>query len=208
MLLQLALDWGKIDDLFALAHKVGAHVDWIEVGTPLIKQHGVALVARARREFPQHTILADMKTADGGPFEVELAADAGAHVMTVLAAASDATVRATITRARERGIKVVVDLIGQPDPVARAKQLAALQPDYFNLHRSTDAMQSGTEFRIDLISDFTSTIRLPLSVAGGIDLKTIKAVRDAGASVIVVGSAITSAKDPLAVARAMRESIR
>jgi 3-hexulose-6-phosphate synthase len=208
MLLQLALDWGKIDDLFALAHTVGVHVDWIEVGTPLIKQHGTALVARTCKEFPEHTILADMKTADGGPFEVDLAADAGAHVMTVLAAASDATVRASIARARERGIKVVVDLIGQPDPVARARQLAALKPDYFNLHRSTDAMQGGVDLRIDLISDCRSSIAIPLSVAGGIDLKTVKSVRDAGASVIVVGGAITSAKDPAAVAKQMKESIR
>lgn len=207
MLLQLALDWGKIDDLFALARKVGAYVDWIEVGTPLIKQHGVALVARSRKEFPKHTILADMKTADGGPFEVDLAADAGAHVMTVLAAASDATVRATVARARERGIKVVVDLIGQPEPIARAKQLASLKPDYFNLHRSTDSIQSGVELRLDWINDFTHAIGVPLSVAGGIDLKSIKAVHDAGAALVVVGSAITSAKDPVAVAKEMKEII-
>ena len=208
MFLQLALDWGTEDDLFALADRVAPHVDWIEIGTPLIKQYGIALVARARKAFPKHILLADMKTADGGACEADLAADARADVMTVLAAASDATIREAITRAKQRGIQVVVDLIGQPDPLARAKQIAPLQPHFINLHRSTDASAGGAELQVDVMRELVRQIPIPLSVAGAINLKSIDVVRTAGAAIVVVGSAITTAADPVAAAKALKEKLK
>ena len=201
MLLQLALDFGKLDDLIGLAHHVVAWVDWIEVGTPLIKQYGIQAVTRVKNDFPNHVIVADMKTADAGGLEVEMAVNAGAGVVTVLAAASDATVRETLTRANQRGSKVVVDLIGQPDPIARAMQLAEFKPHYFNLHRSTDAFASGVQLQIDLIRKFAKSVPIPLSVAGGINLDNVKDLRAAGVAVVVVGGAITSAPDPSEAAR-------
>ena len=79
--------------LIALARRVAQWVDWIEVGTPLIKKHGVNLVTRVKNALPGHVIVADMKTADAGGWEADMAMDAGADVFTVLAAASDATKR-------------------------------------------------------------------------------------------------------------------
>ncbi|MBI4025062.1 MAG: orotidine 5'-phosphate decarboxylase [Verrucomicrobia bacterium] len=206
--LQLALDVGESADLFALADRVKAWVDWIELGTPLIKRYGIGVVAQARNAFPKHRILADMKTTDAARLEADMAFEAGADIFTVLAAASDATVREAVEGARHHGKQVVVDLIGQPDPIARAQQLIGLKPDYFNLHRSTDARRDGAELRLDLIREFKSRIPAPLSVAGGIDHQNIRAVHEAGAVVVVVGSAITSAKNPERVARAMKEAIQ
>ncbi len=208
MWLQLALDVGTEAHLFALARKAAAWIDWIEIGTPLIKQWGIAIVARARKEFPKHTLLADMKTADAGAWEADLAADAGADVMTVLAAASDATIREAIVRANQRGIKVVVDLIGQRDPVRRALELAPLNPHFFNLHRSTDACTSGTALQVDVMRELTKKLSIPVSAAGGINVHTIDAVREAGVSGVVVGGAITSAPDPVAAARVLKERMK
>ena len=52
--------------------------DWIETGTPLIKSEGMDSVRKLKKTFPDHTILADMKTVDTGAMEVEMAAKAGA----------------------------------------------------------------------------------------------------------------------------------
>src|SRR3989304_5642011 len=90
--LQLALDFVDLDRALKVAHEaVEGGVDWVEAGTPLIKSEGVDAVRALRREFPDRTIVADMKIMDAGRMEVEAAAKAGANIVDVLGAAPDAT---------------------------------------------------------------------------------------------------------------------
>ncbi|PMD84553.1 3-hexulose-6-phosphate synthase, partial [Siphonobacter sp. BAB-5405] len=48
---------------------------------------------------------------------------------------------------------------------------------------------------------------VPFSVAGGVNIHTIKDVVAAGAEVIVAGGAIYGADDPAAAAKALKEAI-
>ena len=77
--LQLALDFVDLERAIHIAEEaVAGGVDWIEAGTPLIKSEGLNAVRALRRHFPNHVIVADMKTMDAGRAEVEVAAKAGA----------------------------------------------------------------------------------------------------------------------------------
>jgi len=62
-------------------------IDWIEIGTPFIKSEGMDAIRTLRENFPEHTIVADMKIADTGSLEVEMAAKAGADIVMVMATA-------------------------------------------------------------------------------------------------------------------------
>ena len=94
-ILQLALDFVDLKRALKSAQAgVAGGVDWLEAGTPLIKSEGLHAVRELRRLFPDTTIVADMKIMDTGRVEVETAAKAGANIVDVLGASSEATIRA------------------------------------------------------------------------------------------------------------------
>src|SRR5205823_9530825 len=100
--------------------------DWIEAGTPLVKSEGMEAVRELKKSFPGKTIVADLKTMDTGAFEVEIAAKAGADVITVMGVTDGATMLEAGKAAHSDGAKVMVDLMRVPDKPARAKELEAL----------------------------------------------------------------------------------
>ena len=92
--LQVALDLLNADRALAIAKDaVKGGADWLEAGTPLIKSEGMDIVRQLREQFPDKTIVADMKTMDTGALETEMAAKAGADIISILAASDDGTIR-------------------------------------------------------------------------------------------------------------------
>ena len=174
-------------------------VDWLEVGTPLLKAEGLAAVRKLRAEFPSATVVCDTKTMDAGRIEMEAAAKAGAGVETVLGAAPDSTIREAIEAGRNYGIRVAVDLVHVADPVARARQAAEWGASLVGVHCPIDQQMEG-EDPFDVLRAVAAAVEIPVSVAGGIHSETAAAAVAAGASVVVVGGAITKAEDAAAAA--------
>ena len=142
--LQVALDFVDLDRAVQVCREaVGGGVDWIEVGTPLIKSEGLNSVRRMRQEFPDHKIIADMKTIDAGRTEVECAAKAGANIIDVLGASSDATIAECVDAARNYGAEIVVDMIEVADPVKRAKAAEVAGANYIAVHTAIDVQMTG-----------------------------------------------------------------
>ena len=82
--IQLAIDLFTIDEALKLAEiGVKAGVDWLEAGTPLIVKRGVDAIGAIARAFPDHPVLADYKTMDGGGRNVNNTAEQGGRIMTV-----------------------------------------------------------------------------------------------------------------------------
>ena len=114
--LQVALDFMHLKRaMLAAKEAVAGGADWVEAGTPLIKSEGVEVVRTLRKAFPDRVIVADLKTMDTGALEVEIAAKAGANVVTVMGVTDDATIAEAVKAARRYGAKVMVDLMRVPD---------------------------------------------------------------------------------------------
>lgn len=110
--LQVALDRISLDRAAQLTAAVAGHVDWIEVGTSLIKQYGAAGLIRVVHAARTTPVLADLKAVDDVEFELSLAYDCGASSATVLGLASDVTIEKAVVLAGRRGREVMVDLLG------------------------------------------------------------------------------------------------
>lgn len=206
--LQIALDEVNLDRAMQYAKEaVAGGAQWLEAGTPLIKAEGLDAVRKLKHAFPDATIVADMKTMDTGAFEVEIAAKAGADVIGVLGAASDETFEEAIKAARKYGAKVYMDLISVPDKVARAKDAERLGCDYVCLHMGIDDQMVGAS-PVDILRAVAEAVSIPVMVAGGINTETAGACVSAGASVIIVGGALTKAPDIAAEAAKLMEAIR
>ena len=120
-IVQISLDLTSIEEALDQARKaVRAGVDWLEAGTPLILAEGLKAVQALRREFPQHPIVADLKTMDGGYLEAEMMAKAGATHVVVMARAHPATLKVVVKAGRDYGVKVMGDDLACEDKPAAA----------------------------------------------------------------------------------------
>ncbi|NVM22885.1 MAG: orotidine 5'-phosphate decarboxylase [Desulfobacterales bacterium] len=205
--LQLALDFVDLKRAVKNAKAaVAGGADWLEAGTPLIKSEGLEAVRQLRELFPRATIVADMKIIDAGRIEVEAAAKAGADIVDVLGAASDATIRECIHAAKNYGAKIVVDLIAVKDPVSRAKEVQDFGADYITVHCSIDEQMEGKD-PFGTMRMVAESVSVPVGVAGGINSETAHRALESGASIIIVGGAITKALDPQEAAGAIKKAM-
>jgi 3-hexulose-6-phosphate synthase/6-phospho-3-hexuloisomerase len=201
--LQLALDFVNLSQALRVAKEaVSAGEIWLEAGTPLIKSEGVEAIRRLRTEFPKHTLVADMKIMDAGRVEVEMAAKAGADVVAVLGAASDATIAECIEAGKHYDARIVVDLAEVADPAARAREVQELGAAMVGVHCPIDVQMRG-ETPLETLREVAAAVDIPVAVAGGINSETAPQAVVAGASIVIVGGAITKAPD----ARAATETI-
>jgi len=192
--LEVALDFMHAKRaLQAAKEAVAGGADWIEAGTPLIKSEGVEVIRQLRKTFPDKVIVADLKTMDTGAFEIEIAAKAGADVVTVMGVTDDATIAEAVKAARRYGAKIMVDLMRVEDKPKRAKELQDLGVDYLNLHVSIDE-QMIARTPLEELRAVCKVASLPVAVGGGLNSETVAQAVEAGASIIIVGGAIIKAE--------------
>jgi 3-hexulose-6-phosphate synthase / 6-phospho-3-hexuloisomerase len=206
--LQLALDHVDLHRALKAAEEgVRGGVDVLEVGTPLLKAEGLAAVRALRKAFPSRPIVCDAKTMDAGRLEMESAAKAGASIATVLGVASDATLRECVEAGQNVGVQILVDLLGCPDPVERARFAESIGADLVNVHCPIDEQVRGGD-PFATLKAVRAAVRLRVSVAGGLTARTVPRAAAAGADVVVVGGAITKAKDAEAATREIVAALR
>lgn len=194
-ILQVALDFVDLARALKAAEEaVSGGVDWLEAGTPLIKSEGLNAVRKLREKFPRHTLVADMKIADTGRIEVEVAAKAGADIVCVLGGVSEATIKECIEAGKNYGAKIMVDLLEVSDPVKRAREAESWGADYLGVHTPIDAQMRGIN-PFDELRQVAQAVKIPVAVAGGIHSENVPQAVEAGASIIIVGGAIIKSGD-------------
>lgn len=206
--LQVALDFLILERALGVAAEaVAGGVDILEVGTPLLKSAGLDAVRALRERFPGIPVVADTKTMDAGRTEMEMASKAGASFATVLALASNSTVRECVEVGRNYGIEVVVDLVGHPDPVGRAKEVEALGATAVGVHCPIDQQMLGQD-PFDTLRAVRAAVDITVCVAGGITVDTAGTAAAAGADIVIVGGSISKAEDAAAATSALRDALR
>ena len=206
--LQVALDFINLSQALRAAREaVAGGATWVEAGTPLLKSEGMAAVRALRAEFPQLTVIADLKIMDAGRVEVEMAAKAGANVVTVLAAASDETIAECVEAGRSYDALVQVDLIGCGTPVERARRAEELGAAIVGIHTAIDEQMVGAD-PLETLRAVREAVGCRIAVAGGINSETAPEAVKAGADIVIVGGAITKAPDATAAARTLVEAMR
>ncbi|MEM0138507.1 MAG: 3-hexulose-6-phosphate synthase [Thermoplasmatales archaeon] len=206
--LQVALDFENLHRAVQVAKEaVEGGADWIEVGTPLIKSEGTQAIREIKRLFPDKVVVADMKTADVGGFETELAAKSGAQIVTILGISDNPTITEAVKAGKKYGAEIMIDLLQVENVEARVKELEKLGVKYFCEHVGIDMQMIGKN-PLSLLEKVVSSTRLPVAVAGGLNKETIPEVLKRGASIIIVGGAIIKAPNVTEETRAIKRVIR
>lgn len=207
-ILQVALDLLNEHRAIKIAEEsIKGGADWLEAGTPLIKSEGMNAVRNIKQKFPDKTLVADMKTMDTGNIETEMAAKAGADIICILAASDDSTIKEALKSAKKYGKQIMVDLIGVKNKIKRAEKLQNIGADYLCIHVGIDEQMTGKK-PIEILSSIAQKIDIPIAVAGGINSETAPDVIKKGANIVIVGGAITKAKNVTTATQQIKKAMK
>lgn len=204
MKLQLALDRLSKEECIQLVSDTMESIDWIEIGTGVIKEYGMAIVREMRELFPEKIIVADMKTCDAGKHEAQQVFQAGADITTVMAFSADLTIADTLKVAEQFEKRVMIDLL-EVNSRDRMAELKNLNVDLVSLHVGKDKQQEGL-FQTELFS-LVKGYGFEVTVAGGVNLDTLPSIIQENPNTVIVGSAITKSDNPKETAAKMKKMI-
>lgn len=179
MKFQLALDTTDLDQALALATALHEQLDIIEVGSLLMCAHGMEAIRALRSAIPHIPLLADMKIVDRGKEMSQLAFQAGADWVTVLAGTGKSVIHVATTTAHNMGKRVMLDLIDANSPGQSALEAASLGVDALLFHKPADDEGGNLSFldNWDMVRSNTTLpifIAAPLSSESAVTLCSLK----------------------------------
>ncbi len=189
-IVQVSLDLMTIEDALPVAETaVRAGVDWIEAGTPLILGEGLHAVKALRKAFPDHPIVADLKTMDAGYLEAEMMFKAGATHVVVMGVAHPATIANAVRAAKDFGGKVMGDIMVHPDKPACARMMQDLGIDYIIVHTGLDERNAEKgKHPFDDLKSVVEAVTIPVQAVGGLSLEQAVQCPSMGAPLVVIGA--------------------
>ena len=191
-LVQVSLDLTTKEEALRTAEiAVRSGVDWIEVGTPLVLAEGLHAVRALRKEFPQHPLIVDLKTMDGGYLEAEMMGDAGADAVIVMGRAHEATIDAVVAAGERFEMLVMGDDLGADDRVAECARLESLGVGMVIHHIGFDHRNAHPELGLSPLTELEAIVRattVPVQAVGGLSIDEAVSCPGLGAPVVVFGA--------------------
>ncbi|MCW8346887.1 3-keto-L-gulonate-6-phosphate decarboxylase UlaD [Vibrio sp. ZSDZ65] len=194
-MIQIALDQTDLESAIAVAKNVESFVDVIEVGTILAFAEGMNSVKTLRANHPDHILVCDMKTTDGGAILAKMAFEAGADWITVSAAAHIATIGACKKVADELNGEIQIEIYGNWT-MQDAQAWVDLGISQAIYHRSRDAELAGVGWtEEDLVKmRQLSELGIELSITGGIVPEDLYLFEGIKAKTFIAGRALAGDK--------------
>ncbi|MDF2713975.1 MAG: iron-sulfur cluster assembly protein HesB [Paenibacillus sp.] len=205
--LQLALDRLERREALRLVERLQDQIDWIEIGTGMIKEYGMGIIAEMKSLYPSKTLVADMKTCDAGAHETTQAFNAGADISTVMGFAFDGTIIESLQVAASRGKRIMIDALNIRE-IDRLDEIASLGAGLICLHNGKDMQHSSFVDYSSMLERLRRFPEIKTAVAGGITPDTLEGILKQGPEVVVVGAAITGAANPKKAALRFKELMR
>ncbi|MDU5337289.1 3-hexulose-6-phosphate synthase [Enterococcus sp.] len=207
MKLQLAIDELTLSEALEALKDIHPFVDIVEVGTPFLIDAGREAVRQIKKYYPDLEVLCDAKIMDAGAYEAQLAYDAGAEYVTVLGITDDLTIKGCVEQAQKQKRQVMVDLICVQNFSERVPAIESLGVDIIAVHTGADQQHAGRTPLEDLKELKQYTKKVQVAVAGGINSETIGDYVALEPEIVIVGSGILNAADPVKAAKTIKAAL-
>ena len=208
MQLQLTFDHGKRFELIDAIDRYADCVDIVEIGYPELVTFGLDLVSEIHERHPDLKLCVDAKVFHGGTGITRRCFQAGAHIVTVLAAAPDPVISQMVRHAHDYGGKIMCDMDGIKRIGRRTAEVDGLGVSY--VHVSTGYMMEheydlhkrdhGSIFQLQPLELAAAVrrnlIHAQLALGTGISMDNIAQVMKLKPEIVMVGRAIYHGDDP------------
>lgn len=208
--LQIALDKTDLPSALGPLQRAAREIDIIECGTILVLAEGLRAVREIRALFPEKDILADVRIAEAGKLISQMAFEAGASLVSMVAGASMTTVKQVCAVAAAYRREVQIELSDEWYDAARARQWREAGAQHVIVKRSRDreaagdlSWSPGDLARVDELAAMGFTV----TIAGGVTAADLETFAGHPVGIIIVGRSIVAANDPLAAAKEMQQAI-
>jgi len=199
MKLQISYNLTNLSQALEIAKKTATYADIIEIGTPLILAEGAKVIEIFKNTFPTKEILADVKLVDRITEVIPLLSKAGATYITVLYGTSNKVIQKASSIAHKYDTKIMLDLLDEETMAQAAREAESLNVDYILFHYPHEVSELFAN--IDQWEIVRGNTSLPIFVSGRISKEQIKKIKQLKPQGIIIGEAITNAKDPEAAAK-------
>lgn len=206
-LLQVALDVTDMRQALRICNALPVKGVMLEVGTPLLKAHGIGAIRAVKKASRGRMVIADTKTLDAAEVEVSLAKEGGADGATVSGLAPMETVEKFGAACKARGLICLIDLLGSSIHAERLATLATVA-DVLICHGGIDQDLDPRTLGLRVLQLKKSSPGKLVAVAGGITPDTIEGLVESGADIVIVGRHITGSRDPKGRALEMLKLLR
>jgi 3-hexulose-6-phosphate synthase len=192
MKLQISFNLLDLKEALAIAKKVHEYCDAFEIGSLMITQYGMDAVVKFRKNFPEKTLICDTKIIEYEKEMVQLAAKAGSDWINVLASNNNNVIHNACNAAHNLGKKIILDLVSASSFGQMAVEAKSLGADAILFHTLPDENQTFLD-RWDMVKGNTD---LPVFISTCINRNNVHEIIKAEPAGIVIGYAITRAKNP------------
>jgi 3-hexulose-6-phosphate synthase len=203
MKLQLALDNITTEMAVNLVKATSEHIDVIKIGSSLIKGNGLQVLKNMRSIFPEKKILVDLRTINVSEYEADFCFKLGADIITVSANADIQRLKGSVKAANKQGKKVMVDIVHYPNKLSYIEKLKLLNVHLIGVHSGINQQYIGLQ-PLEELNDIKARTKIPLCVAGDINLSNIEMMIKAKPHTIIISKAITTSYNPTATAKALK----
>jgi 3-hexulose-6-phosphate synthase len=199
MKLQVAIDRVSLEKAENLIKIFDGLVDVIEIGTSLIKDYGLLKLKELTSKKKISEILGDIKTSDEGTYEFKQGFRQGFDILTVMGSASLETIEKCYEVSEQGNGTMMIDLLECSDE--KIKEISHFKNAIYCIHASIDREKLLNPGKT--VEEFKE--RFPqvnrIAIAGGITLDCIPELNKHNIELVIVGSAITGAENPIEKAK-------
>ncbi len=194
MKLQISFDITNIEEALKIAHQVEPHCDQFEVGSLMLYAFGTEAIRAFKKEFPHKKLIADAKIIDRSAEIIELLSHAGADQITVMGSTNKNVLYTAVQAAQQQNVRLMLDLIDAASPGQIAMTAQTIGINTIIAHKPHDEAEL-SDF-LDQWDMIRGNTKLPIFIAATITRENIAPILALKPDGIIIGQAITQAKNP------------
>jgi 3-hexulose-6-phosphate synthase len=207
MKLQIALDLLDLQKCLDIAKSVERYADSFQLGLPLLLKYGVSAIEQFRAAFPDKEIFAETQITNHEQDITAMSLKAGATWISVMAGTTKEVIHAVSSLAGQKNKFVIMDLFNNSSMGQSAMDANKLGVDAL-LYQNMYHENSENEFAIEEWDDLRGNSKLPIYIRANINRDNIAFILSLKPDAIIIGKAITQAKNPAEEAEFFYSSVQ
>jgi len=195
MKLQIALDLLDLQKCLDIAKTVEPYADSFQVGIPLLLKYGVHAIEEFQAAFPNKDIFAETQIMNHEQDIASMYLKAGATWISVMSGTSKEVIHTVASFASQKNKFVMMDLFNATSMGQSAMDAKKLGVDAL-LYQNMYNEENENDFAIEEWDDLRGNSKLPIYVRANINRDNIDFILSLKPDAIIIGKAITQAKNP------------